>query len=1479
MVDTQLEQLESIARSSDEAFIVLTRGEAIATWNAAARALFGYSQREILGKKIGLLVSRQGASRLRAGFDRLNQGGPAERLESFVRTKDGHRVKTSMTLSPVRDDLGALLGASLVVRRTSHRASPSDEAASFSAVIPRPNGSSRRHPTHFLIATWNGAAERLFGYADYETVGSDVSLLVSPDRIARFRREIGRLLSGVAVRNSTCFRLAKTGQSIEASFTLTPIYGPDEQVIGLTAVVEAPTPAAEPSHEDGASRTRRHQARADTHGDPTTQLRKPVVQRLFGSSIAGIPGPHWQNAFEQSPVPMAIVTTERHPIWVNRAYARMLGYRRQQLLSLNTFNEVTHPDDVPSADAVNAELLAGTRQAYEHEKRYLHADGHVVPARVFAAAIRDESGRLVALASQAVELTEQRRAEEERNRATHFTQALFAQSSIAAGAIDLQGRLQSVNDRIVRLSGYSRAELIDSEVSSYLHPDDVAGLAKGFSEFLAGTRESDELEVRLRHADGYFVPCQMHTSAMRDDSGSLVGVIGQIVDLREQKRAEEQREAEALLRRLLFDRSFVAAGAVDPEGRLQSVNDVIVRLSGYAREELIGSPFASYLHPDDVAAQAKGFSEYLAGTRDSNEIEIRLRHADGHFIPCKMYSSAMRDDSGSLVGVIGQFVDLTEQKQAEEKRETEARLRQLLFDQSSIPAGAVDLQGRLQSVNDATLRLFGRSREELIGSPLASYLHPDDVEPQTKGWSEYLAGTRDSNKLEIHLRHADGQFIPCEMYTSAMRDDSGSLVGVIGQIIDLTAQKKAEEERARAARLQQLLFDQAPISMAIVNLEGRYEMVNDAGCNLLGRRAEELIGSSFQDAACPEDIANLADSFADMVAGAVASAVGPMRLLHADGHFIPGRFFAAPLRDDSGTVIAVIGQFFDQTELRRAEEERASAARLIHLLFEQSPIPTGTIDLEGRLQLLNDAFAEVLGSPSDELIGTKLSEKMHPDDVAEFRRLLPEMASGARESYSFERRYLHADGHVVPGRLFATTIHDDSGSVVAILGQFLDQSEFWRVEQQLEFEELHDSLTSLPSRILVVDRVGREVEWARARHRLTGLAIIDIDHFDAVNEALGRALGDQLLVELTQRLVDATRRTDTVGRLEGDSFAIVRGSLADPLEMIDLAKEITTAIDRPFLVDKEQEAVTVSIGLAISTRDETAERLIRDAELALAKAKENGGNGWVVFDDTLRVRAQTRAAAETGLRAALHNEEFVLYYQPIVDLVLGRFVGTEALIRWNDPARGTVPPDAFIPTAEQTGLIVPIGEWVLQEACRQASAWNEERSHGAPWEIAVNVSPLQIRSGTLFETVNLALESSGLDPTALTLELTETVFMENLETVHAVLDPLHELGVRFSIDDFGTGYSSLGRVRGFKIDVLKIDRSFVSGLENDESARQLVTAILEMGRALNVLVVAEGVETKAQLEWLGRFGCRCAQGFLFAHPMPAPVCLAFLKEY
>jgi PAS domain S-box-containing protein/diguanylate cyclase (GGDEF)-like protein len=1348
MAEAQLDMLGAIARSCEEPYIVLFPNASIGGWNPAASVLFGYSEKEILGRDVSELFAAAGASRLHSTIERLDGARHAEHLETFGRTKDGHRFKTTLTLSPVHDPDGTLVGASLVIRPSSNGTTASSGKASFRAAINKSNGSAQRGPRHAVFATWNSAAEDLFGYADSETVGDDVSMLIAPDRSSRFRREIGRILTGSEVSDCTCFQLKKNGQRIETSFRLTPIRDAADEVVGLAAIAEAPPPPPSRRHNGKPRPTRRRgEPGADAAAGKVANRHPAVEQNLFEIQDANDEIAHWELAFERSSIPTAFIRADRRPVWVNAAYVRLLGYDFRHLTTMKSFADVTHPDDVGRDYELLAELLAGTKEGADREKRYLHADGHVVPVRVFTAAIRDKSGALVSLLVQAVDLTDEKRAAlQERSE-----KIAFEHSSIATAILSADRHPMWVNDAYIRMLGYPREHLLKlRSFDEITHPDDVGSDKRRFKEFVAGSRSDSDHDKRYVHADGHPVPVHVFLAAVRDESGAIVSFLAQAVDLTEQKRAEMERERASRFLHALFEQSAIGAGAVDLQGKIMAVNNTIVRASGYARDQVVGSAFTDFVHPDDLGALAQRFAEYSEGLHEVDTFEIRLVDSEGRDVPTRVHTAGLRDDSGELVGFVGQFVDLTAQREAELERRRAERLTQALFDRSGISAAVIDMQGRVMEANETFLRLTGCSKDEFVGTNIADHIHHDDVGRVVQGMSEYVAGTRDSDDLELRLVICDGTVVPTWMHSTALRDEAGTMIGVVGQGLDLREQKRIEEESAREAQFR-------------------------------------------------------------------------------------------------------------------------------HLLFEQSRIPAAMLDLEGRVQFVNDALLELFGRTREELVGTRLADIMHPDDTASHRQIFTEIMAGTAEVWVHERRFVHSDGHVFPGRVYVSAIRDASGTVVGVLGQFLDESELYRVEEKLEFEELHDTLTSLPTRALVADRVGQEVQWARARHRSVGLVIIDVDRFDAVNETFGRELANRLLVELAERLVACSRRTDTVGRLESDTFIALRGSLADPLEMIDFTDEMRKAISEPFDLDNEQEVITVSMGVALNSRDEPPERLMRDAELALAQAKESGGNCTVVFDETLRTKALSRATAEAGLRKALAENEFVLYYQPIIDLQLGRFVGSEALIRWADPARGLVPPDEFIPVAENTGLIVPIGEWVLGEACRQTSEWNRARPD-RPLDVAVNVSPHQIRDGALLETVIRALDSSGLDPRCLTLELLETAFMENVDTVHKVLDPLHALGVKVAIDDFGTGYSSLGRIRRFTIDVLKIDRSFVSGLEEDESARRLATTILELGRALDVTVIAEGVETRGQLEWLGRMDCHFAQGFLFARPLPPEEFLELLSH-
>jgi len=429
-----------------------------------------------------------------------------------------------------------------------------------------------------------------------------------------------------------------------------------------------------------------------------------------------------------------------------------------------------------------------------------------------------------------------------------------------------------------------------------------------------------------------------------------------------------------------------------------------------------------------------------------------------------------------------------------------------------------------------------------------------------------------------------------------------------------------------------------------------------------------------------------------------------------------------------------------------------------------------------------------------------------------------------------------------------------------------------RAEEKLAYRALHDDLTGLPNRALLLDRLGHALERGRRQDSTVAVLALDIDHFKDVNDRLGHDAGDELLVRIAARLTHAVRSADTVARLTagtvarfgGDEFVVLCEDVPAEEVAIRLAERLGEEVARPVAAGGNELEVTASVGIAVAAAGTagSAESLVRDADAAMYRAKELGRSRYETFDLAMRSRALDRLALEAELRHAIEHGELRLHYQPIVALADGGVSGVEALVRWEHPERGLVPPGDFIPLAEQSGLIVELGRWVLEQACRQAAAWPGVR-------MAVNLSTRQLGDRRLVADVTEALERTGLEPGRLTLEVTETLIMERLEASIELLEELKALGVRLSLDDFGTGYSSLSYLERLPLDALKLDRSFVSGLGPDETEPAIVAAVIEMGRALGMTVIAEGVETEQQAARLRALGCVYAQGFHFARPLPA----------
>ena len=441
-------------------------------------------------------------------------------------------------------------------------------------------------------------------------------------------------------------------------------------------------------------------------------------------------------------------------------------------------------------------------------------------------------------------------------------------------------------------------------------------------------------------------------------------------------------------------------------------------------------------------------------------------------------------------------------------------------------------------------------------------------------------------------------------------------------------------------------------------------------------------------------------------------------------------------------------------------------------------------------------------------------------------------------------------------------------------------------EEQLMYQSLHDPLTGLPNRPFLLDRIDHALSVAKRVGMPIAVLYGDVDNFKLVNESLGHHVGDELLVQVSRRIQDAIResdslmrpRSDTLARIGGDEFVVLCECLTTERGAAAIADRITSALTQPFEVAGERLFVRLSIGIALATDGATAASLIRDADTAMHRAKERGGARYEVFDADIRARVVNRVRRENDLREALESEQLRLYYQPIVAVSDGALVGAEALMRWEHPEHGLLPPSEFIPLAEESGLIVPMGRWAIQRACAQLTQWQAVVGPSTPLHVSVNVSARQLAEDDLAVLIKPILEQGPLSASQLILEVTESILLSDANASVAALGRLDDLGVHLALDDFGTGYSSLSYLRFFPFKVLKLDRSFISGLDHVAADVQIAAAVIEMARALAMTVIAEGVETPEQLECIRRLGTHLAQGYHFAAPMPEHEFLRLLKS-
>lgn len=783
--------------------------------------------------------------------------------------------------------------------------------------------------------------------------------------------------------------------------------------------------------------------------------------------------------------------------------------------------------------------------------------------------------------------------------------------------------------------------------------------------------------------------------------------------------------------------------------------------------------------------------------------------------------------------------------------------------------------------NDSYIRILGAKHPGALGQDIANVwaeIWSDLKPPIERALAGEATFARDMpRKLKRHDVEEQTYFT---FSTSAFLDDDAHVAGVFCACQETTADVHARAASTSESEGLREMFSKAPSFMAVLRGPSHvFEIANEACLQMVGKR--DLIGTAIRTAFPDVEGQGFFEAL-DRVYTTGEAVVGrrrPVSLRGAsanpDSQLLLD-FVLQPLRDPSGRITGIFIEGSDVTEAARADERRIESERFIRATIDALAEHIAVVDSTGLILAVNKAWRDfgvangavpaAVSEGANYLLACERSAERGVQDAGAMATLIREIASGKRDIATLEYQ-CHSPSDE---RWFSVRITRFSGEGPVYL-VISHENITARKKSDLKIEHLatHDSLTSLPNRNLLNDRTAQALDHSRQSGLGVAMFFLDLDNFKHLNDAFGHAVGDAVLDAIARELRGIVRAGDTVARLGGDEFAILLNDLRDaPLDAARLAQGITDRLSRPRQIGQHEIYLTASIGISLFPADgNDVDELLKSADAAMYAAKTIGPNSFQFYASHMSARVHERLAIEADLRHAIRHNQFELYYQPQVQTATGAIVGIEALIRWRHPKLGMVSPARFIPVAEEIGLIIPIGEWVLRAACKQSKLWQAERLSALP--VAVNISAVQLRQPDFVDMVARILQETGLDADCLELEITESMVMSRTESMIGRLRDLKALGVALSIDDFGTGYSNLSYLKSFPLDRLKIDQSFIRDLPSDPQAVSIVSAIIAMAQSLDLQVIAEGVETAEQAKCLDGIGCEQSQGYLYSFPLDA----------
>ena len=1036
------------------------------------------------------------------------------------------------------------------------------------------------------------------------------------------------------------------------------------------------------------------------------------------------------------------------------------------------------------------------------------------------------------------------------------------------------GEILTWNRGAEAIYGYSADEAIGKPLSMFIAPERREVLDRISGQLLGGAPKC-HVQGRGLRKNGVKFHFSVTAWPIRNSAGEVTAICTIIRDVSARHEAEENR---ALLASVV-ESSGDAVHAFNLDGTVASWNLGAERLTGYTSEEILGKHVA-ILASSGLKGQVRQNLRIIRDGCTAGPSDVVFRRKDGTGIDVSLILTPIRNSDGEVVGGAAIARDITERKRTEmQLRDSEERYR-TTFEQAAVGIIHASFEGRILRCNARIADILGYTAGELAGLTVQQITAPDDLADSAE-LMRRVANGASAEALDKRYIRKDGALTWVKLTLSIQRDTQGRPLHFAAIIEDINARKAAEARLAAASgalreseERYRTVFQTSPDAIIITRLDdGMFVDVNEALLTNTGYAREEVVGHTVWEVniwANSDDRKKMLGSMRQNSKCRNLEA----RFRKKDGTFLWGLLLASAI--ELNGVPCILSVTRDITDAKAAEERLAAAVKALRMSEERyrtafqtslDAINISRID-DGKFIDCNRAFLNAMGFEREEVLGrTSLDLGIWAD--ARDRQTMAEMLRRDASCRGLEVQLRKKDGKICWGEMSASVIEIDG--VPCILSITRDISAAKAAESTIRSLAFYDPLTGLPNRRHLLERLRQPLDADARSGRSHALLLVDLDHFKTLNDTLGHQTGDLLLQEVARRIAACAHEADTVCRLGGDEFVIVLEDLSKVAEEAAaqakaVGEKVLAAIDQPCMIEDHECLSTASIGIAVlGDRKDSTDEILQQAEIALYQAKAAGRNTLRFFSPALQAAVNARAALEEDLRQGIKAKQLLLYYQPQVER--GRLTGAEALVRWMHPRYGIVEPNDFIPLAEESRLILPLGDWVLETACAQIASW-AGRKETAHLSIAVNISALQFRQPEFVEQVLTTLSRTGANPENLRLELTESMLADNLEDIIAKMTELKSHGLRFALDDFGTGYSSLSYLKRLPLDRLKIDRSFVRDMLVDATSGAIAQAILSLGHAMGLSVIAEGVETEEQRGYLAGLGCHSFQGFLFSRPLP-----------